>query len=1322
MAYYLDSVPYNKTTPRKVALPKNSPVNQKMGFDNLVFLFSTSVENSIRVINNRFNCIHDGKYYYYYYNLLYRGKIGSKVYNLKNVNERKEIYDKISDLTPINPHPPGMLDTTPSRNTYFELCKYFEIYKSLTDKLTIVKKIEYFWQYFRSIWNSAQTSQYAYKMVLFDAQMFGAFGSDVNTNVTNPIFVLYYTLYRYFDMIADLDMDFVIFNKGNVLKINPSKCDNKSFTEIRSQLNRLFQKANFANITDDAVDKEIQKENLKTALTDRYNFTGNAESEEVQDLTEDTPKTLTKSEKAKKDLEKKIEQKVAAEIKTAEKDLKDAGVDTSDPGSAEYIKTKASMELDKDKELIEDMYKLMQSEKVPTNPVSSARDAKMRQRQESLTVGSLSFAKINEMNESKHEIPQKDISKAIVNINQNAKKVQFNNYNKEYIEHVMPQDISKVFTSLNDKSMKVYVRDIKIEDTSNELNYKETWHVTLEDEKGQRHTVTVDIPKFLENKFMYLGGNKKIINRQNFLYPVVKTAHDTVQIVTNYNKMFIRRLGTKSIATVERLMKLINTNDEMKEFFTVGNVSIGNRSFLTTIEYDEFAKVISKFKSSDTEIFFSQKDAHDCASEYAIMIPDDKVFIGMRGKKPIFIDSNTQVTEDNESICDVMVKALPENLQKSFASTRSTKKLMYNTATIMSQAIPFIVLLMYWEGFTSVIKKMNLVYRFDTKYPRELKTNEAVIRFKDCFFIYEDSLTIGLLMNGIKVLDTENHNLDEYNNEEPYVEFFKKVYGKTAIMSAIANYYDFMIDPITKEILEDIHLPTDLIELCIYASNLLADESYTPENSQTLSRVRSVEIIPAILYYEISRSYLNYKNSMGKKKISIPRDAVIKQLLSLQTVEDYSTLNPVVELEKDRTITSKGYRGVNVDRSYTEEKRSYDKSMLGVMAINTSPDGNVGITRFLTMEPRIKGVRGYAEIAGKDLTDLKDANLFSPSELLFPLGATRDDSIRTAMASKQSKHVIPVRNATPALMTNGYDESIKYNLSSDFCVCAEEDGTIIDYDEQSKVLMVEYKSGKRKAIDLSSHIVKNGGGGFYLSNELTTNLKVGDKIKKDQTIAWHKMFFTDDKHNGIRMNVGVFEKVAIMSSYDTYNDSTMITHKLARDAESDMVFCKQIVIGKNSNIYDIRKVGDHISIGDPLISFDTSFDDADLNKLLSNLSDKQKSVLEEGSMNQIKSKYAGEIVDIKIYSTVEMDELSESLQKVVGAYYKKIDHKKKFVSSYDTEKSSSLVKCGLMLNETTGKVEPNIYGVVKGQKVQEAVLIEFYISHGDIMGVGDKLT
>lgn len=1322
MAIYSDDIPYLVAQPKVVFLPFGDiHDNNRSGFGNLIFPLTENPTQTIHIINDKTNAHHNGKYYYYYYNLLYRGAIAGRSYNIKDAVKRKELYDKVEKSTVLHAHPPTLLNKAQNRNCYFEMSTYVQIFRDRTKSFTPQKKLNLFWTYFRSIWESEQTSTYGRKIVLIDANMYSKFTGTLKDNIDNPIFILYYTLYKYPELIKDLNIDFIIYAEKYILKVNPSLCDEKSYLVFKREMNKVFGKhTGFESLSEVELDKENQRDELKESLSKKYNFTGDEDNtKELTNLDKvEEEKVSTKKAEAKSKIDKKIDEKIETATKTISQfaDEKDM---TSDK-MTEVIKSQAELEIDDDKEIIDDLYKMMQEEKVPSKPVSSARDEQLRKRQEEIKIGSMTMAELSKVKATKRTIQKKDISKSVKTINENMKEVKFVNINKDYIDNVLQADILSMVTCLNNKSSKFYVKKVEVEDSSNELNYKETYRITLEDEIKNQHVLTFDIPKFLDHKFMYLGGNKKVINKQNFLFPVVKTAPDTVQIVTNYNKMFIRRLGTKSISSVERIMKLIQGNDECYKYFTVGNNSSINKSYLTTIEYDEFSKVITKFQKDKTLIMFNQKDAIEYAEEREIEIPENHIFIGVKDNENIFLNADTQETSNGSNICDLIITELPESLRNEFNKTRSTKKLMYNTVTIMAQTIPFIVLLLYWEGITSVINKIGLKYRFESKYPSVLKSNESVFKFKDAYFVYEEDLATSLLMNGIRVLDTENYNMDEYNTVEPYLGYFKKVYGKVSIINALSNAYDFTIDPITLEILDDINLPTDLVELCIYASNLLADESYTIENSQVLSRVRSIEIIPAILYNEISSAFITYKNSGGKKKLSIPKDCVIKELLGLQTVEDYSTLNPVVELEKDRSITSKGFRGINVERAYTEEKRSYDDSMIGIIAMSTSPDGNCGINRFLTMEPNITSARGYVDIKSDKKEELKDVNLFSPTELLYPLGNTRDDSIRIAMAGKQSKHVIPVQNSIPALISNGADEAIRFNLSSDFIINAEQDGTVIDYDEKNKILMVEYKNGEHRAINLEPQIVKNGGGGFFLNNQLVTNYKVGDKFKKDETLAYHKDFFKEDKFNGVRMNVGVLEKVAIVSSYNSYNDSTVITHKLAEDAKAYMTFCKSVVLGKNSNVYNMRKVGDHVNIGDSLIDFDTSFDDSDLNKLLAHLSEENKQVFEENAMNSIKSKYAGKIIDIKIYSTVDLEELSESLQKIVKSYYSKVNSKKKFVSKYDPN-NTSIVKCGLLLNETTGKVEPNIYGVIKGQKVQDSVLIEFYIEHADIMGVGDKL-
>ena len=159
MAIYADSLPYMTTQMKRVVLPRTDTAN-RLGFGNLVFPFTTSVGDTIHMINNKENLYHDNKYYYYYYNLLYRGSIMGRRYNIKNVDDRKLIYERITKETPLHAHPPSLLNKTPNRNCIFEMSKYIGIYQFMTEKYTPKKRMEIFWSFFKSIWFSEQTNGY----------------------------------------------------------------------------------------------------------------------------------------------------------------------------------------------------------------------------------------------------------------------------------------------------------------------------------------------------------------------------------------------------------------------------------------------------------------------------------------------------------------------------------------------------------------------------------------------------------------------------------------------------------------------------------------------------------------------------------------------------------------------------------------------------------------------------------------------------------------------------------------------------------------------------------------------------------------------------------------------------------------------------------------------------------------------------------------------------------------------------------------------------------------------------------------------------------
>src|SRR5699024_6355482 len=107
------------------------------------------------------------------------------------------------------------------------------------------------------------------------------------------------------------------------------------------------------------------------------------------------------------------------------------------------------------------------------------------------------------------------------------------------------------------------VKDIKVEDTSTSDDAVETYTVVYENENGKRFTVVIDIPKFIDGKYMKLRGNIKNISSQLFPIPIMKTEEDTVQIATCYNKIFIRRFGStlgKTNAPTDRLIKTLSKN------------------------------------------------------------------------------------------------------------------------------------------------------------------------------------------------------------------------------------------------------------------------------------------------------------------------------------------------------------------------------------------------------------------------------------------------------------------------------------------------------------------------------------------------------------------------------------------------------------------------------------------------------------------------------------------------------------------------------------------------------------------------------------------
>lgn len=942
------------------------------------------------------------------------------------------------------------------------------------------------------------------------------------------------------------------------------------------------------------------------------------------------------------------------------------------------------------------------AEESDTVKLNASRTARIEQLNKNVLDQDLNGVKFRDLLNTKpvEEIPP--VSLNIDSIDQEWNNLTYINFEKCYN---VDSDISQILYFLGTRSMPVAIREIKTEDTSTSEDWIITYTVACEDGLGQRFTLKFDIPKIKNKKFLMLRGNDKTINAQLVQIPIMKTDEDTVQIVSDYNKIFIRRFGTttgKSFVTADKIIKGLKKLESKKIKIEYWDNSKVCSKYNLPIDYIDMASVYNTIETSDYIIYFNQDTIR------SIYETNDK-----KGIPYAYNKTTKEILYYNsldETMSQYILYCLMEEKDFSgvYSSTNRSTRYTYSKASILNTEIPVIVILGYSIGLINALDrakiKYNIVYK---KEKRPWSSN--YIKFKDGYIKYTETYSSSLLLNGLMQCDTENYSLAEINSKPMWLDFLD-MFGGRIRADGLDNFMDLMIDPITKEVLEHYKLPTDYIDLLIYANNLLEDNKYVKHTDMNGRRIRSNEIIAGAFYKAISKSYADYrnKNKRTKAPMTIKQSAVIDELMALSTTSDLSILNPLLEVESANSISAKGLSGMNSDRAYSLDKRNYDDSMLNVLALSTGFAGNVGITRQATIDMNIEGKRGYIKTIN-DPDKLSTTKTLCITEALTTFGTTRDDPFRSAMTFIQtSKHGMRTKKSNPRLITNGADEALPYIVSDTFAYKSKMKGKVVE--KTDDYMIITYNDGESEIINLSEDVKKNSNGGFYTAIKLDTDLKVGSTFKENQILAYDKLSFSNKiaTSNNIAYNTGILTKIAIINTDEGYEDSTIISEWLSDAMSSEVIVKQEVVLPKNTNIINMIKKGQYVQEGDPLIVFQNAFDDNDINILLKNLNDEEDSISELGHIN-IKAKNTGIIDNIKILRTVDKEEISESIKKQINIYEKPIKERKKIMEKYKIPGINTLDPDYKL--PQTGKLK----------NVEEGVMIEFYIKYDDKMSIGDKL-
>ena len=926
----------------------------------------------------------------------------------------------------------------------------------------------------------------------------------------------------------------------------------------------------------------------------------------------------------------------------------------------------------------------------------------------------------------------------------NMKKSSMLSMTNSYYNNLYKRDLAKIVASLNkDPDNPVVVTSFEITNNNDPLTMKDELRVSFIDKKLKRHNFVVDVPKLSHDGFLRINGNKKFISKQSALLPVIKEAPDRVQVTTNYRKTFIYRKGEKSSAKTDRLFKmLVNKKfDGIKQIF--GNAYSSNISYNVSMPYNNMAKKLStltfsnsKGSSNGVTVYFSQKFARKHFEENKLTFDEKSLPISIyyiNGKVDRYaiedtesrvvsvFNSSKKILSTHKNFNDYLEFLIMNHWNKevpsSYSETKAGKVFAFSQIKIASVSLPLGILLSFFNGITNFLDRYNIKYEVDTK-KRRPRENETSVVFKDATILIdcEGEGSKELLVNGLYYLDPKEFSISDANKRGAlYLDYFGKATASRNTGKALLNFESSMIDPITEEILVELKLPTDFGDLLVYGNSLLEGFAHKRKNDMTNFRIRDSEVIAVSVYNVLMNSFNEYKRTEKTgmvSPISAQRDAVIKQVMSLPNVEDYSILSPFLEVETKAKTTPKGPSGLNSDDAYTESMRAFDQSMLGIFGIFTPVSQQVGVRRSLTLNPSIINNRGF--ITQNNVDKLNQDQLYAPGELLNGLTANRADPMRICMSVTQGMHITPTIVQHNYLFGTGIDKTLSHLVGQDFAYKALQNGKVTSIDEKNKLVFIQYEDGSKAAIDISPKSVKNSSSGFYttLKLNLKSKYKVGSKFKKGEILAVNDEFFKEDFEGSNGFAAGRLTKAALMTLPTTYEDSVPIVETVANEMASEIITEKETVLKKNSNIIQIAKIGQEIKINDPLIVFEEVGDTAKeaLNNLEKSLNGKNS--IDLIGKNIVKSKYSGVIVDMKVFYNCDLEspDTHPSLKKFVKSY---IDTHKKRYELLKGMRDDEMFELPSLERINSDKILGN---------EMDGVLVSFFIKHLEKNTIGSKVS
>lgn len=903
-------------------------------------------------------------------------------------------------------------------------------------------------------------------------------------------------------------------------------------------------------------------------------------------------------------------------------------------------------------------------------------------------------------------ISKSDGTEAVLNKDQGkftkTKLVQDETYNKDnvsvfinkYVNDFYRTDMVKVFGQLEKNNF--ILKNYKMEKKDNILNELEEHELEYKLLNGKDVKIKVILPTIREDGTFKLNKNTYQIRMQRTEVPISKIDNLTVLLNSYYGKLFVTKAGRKAENVGDQLLRKITLNDSITKL-VLEELMVYDTDLPTL--YEKLIRNIKSFRFLNIDMVFDYNNRYDILDPkdvHAVKQIEDRnklIFIGRSSDATYYMDANSNILSYKNGKLDPYTK-----LHEALGISNDFLYSEFVSCKILGKTVPLYLLFSYYIGIENAFKLFNLKYTIvgmkdkgeDNKIikPNE---NQYMIKVSDAKIIVDRDYGVGdlVFMGTAKEKNLSKITMDTFNSKENFSVLFSYLDYPLQLKTEIKMLENFFIDPMTKELLKSMGEPTNFVNLLKRASELLVTDRRNNQEDIQLQTIKSVERVNGMLYRELMNSIKDFENKsvFGRNTFSFDPYSVMKKIKDDNTTILQNDLNPNSYLGQRREVTLLGSGGRDI-LTITNKDRKYNPTYYGTITEHFKDNGDTGINAQLTCNPYIKNVRGLIDI--KDRKIEGGGDVYSFSALLKPL-ADKDDGKRLNFISIQGGHLVPIVGKSTPYLRTGYETVIPLSLGEKFLIAAKDECTVTKVTD--KQVAVRYKGEDKDTVyPIKSWTSKEESDTCY-NNVMVPNVKVGDKLTKDDTIIYNSSFFIKDIFNPKRVMYiqGTYITTCVCDIPETYNDSSVISKSLTSKLASKTTKVKSIVLDADKDIPFIVKVGDEVKSDDAIMTIvDRGVEDAQLDK-------ETLKILKELKKSSPKAKVNGKIIKVEVYYNGEIKTYSKNVKDIIT-------------------KSDEV-----LLKDTgyTGRVD-HTYSI-KGKPIGENQFeIKIYIESTEQMGVGDK--